>query len=99
MSLILRRILFFLAVALLLCFGVDSASVWLRARHATPTNPYETLSAPRIYAIPEKGNKTEYQIDADNPVQQVTCVHSLFPHGNYSPCWKVSRSLHNPIPM
>ena len=96
---ILKRILFAGAVLLLLAYGVDSVSVWVRARHSTPTNPYETLTAPRLFAIAEKGNKTEYQIDADNPTQTVTCVHALFPHAGYSPCWLAERTLRQPIPM
>ena len=96
---ILKRILFGAAVLLLVVYGVDTVSVQIRAHHATATNPYETLTGPRVYAIAEKGNKTEYQIDADNPTQTVTCVHALFPHGAYSPCWQVQRTLHQPIPM
>src|SRR5271168_1056658 len=98
-SLILRRSLFAVAILLLASYGVDSASVFLRARHATPADPYETLTAPRVFAIAEKGNKTEYQIDAENPTQTVTCVHALFPHAGYSPCWQAERTLHQPIPM
>jgi hypothetical protein len=99
LSLIFKRALFVVAVALVASYLVDSASVGLRRRHATATDPYETLTAPRVYAISEKGNKTEYQLDAENPVQQVTCVHALFPHGGYAPCWQVNRTLRQPIPM
>jgi len=98
-STIFKRILIGAAVALLAAYGVDFVSVRIRARHPTATDPYETLTAPRLYAISEKGNKTEYQIDADNPVQSVTCVHSLFPHDGYSACWQVQRTLRQPIPM
>ncbi|HME11621.1 MAG TPA: hypothetical protein VKF79_02075 [Candidatus Acidoferrum sp.] len=95
----MKRIVFAAAVALVAAYVVDFASVRVRMRHATATDPYETLTAPRVYAIAEKGNKTEYQIDADNPVQKVTCVHALFPHGGFSPCWQVKRTLHQTIPM
>src|SRR5271163_5272461 len=98
-STIFKRILIGAAVALLAAYGVDFVSVRIRARHPTATDPYETLTAPRLYAISEKGNKTEYQIDADNPTQTVTCVHALFPHAGYSPCWQAERTLHQPIPM
>jgi len=98
-SLILRRSLLAAVILLLAVYGVDSASVFLRARHATAADPYETMTAPRVFAIAEKGNKTEYQIDAENPTQTVTCVHALFPHAGYSPCWQVKRTLHNTIPM
>ncbi len=98
-SIILKRILFASAALLVVAYFADSVSVRLRARHATSTDPYETLTAPRVFAIAEKGNKTEYQIDADNPTQTVTCVHALFPHTGYSPCWQVKRTLHQTIPM
>jgi hypothetical protein len=98
-SIILQRILFASAALLVVAYATDSASVRIRARHATSTDPYETLTAPRVFAIAEKGNKTEYQIDADNPTQTVTCVHALFPHTGYSPCWQVKRTLHQTIPM
>jgi hypothetical protein len=52
-----------------------------------------------VLAISEKGNKTDYQIDAENPTQTITCVHALFPHDGYSTCWQVQRTLHQPIPM
>ncbi len=99
MTTILRWLLVGAAAALAASYCVDFASVRLRMRHATTTDPYETLTAPRVYAISEKGNKTEYQIDVDNPVQQITCVHALFPHGGHAPCWQVNRTLHQTIPM
>jgi hypothetical protein len=98
-SIVLKRLLLALAILLVAAYALDSASVWIRARHASSTNPYETFTAPRVFAIAEKGNKTEYQIDADNPTQTVTCVHALFPHGGYAPCWQVQRTLHQTIPM
>jgi hypothetical protein len=98
-SFLLKRVLFAVAVLLVAVYCEDFVSVHLRSRHASSTDPYETLTAPRVYAIAEKGNKTEYQIDADNPTQTVTCVHALFPHGGYAPCWQVQRTLHQPIPM
>jgi hypothetical protein len=96
---ILKRVLIGVVAALLATYIVDYSSVRLRARHASATDPYEILTAPRIFAISEKGQKTEYQIDAENPEQKVTCVHALFPHGGYPPCWQAQRTLHDAIPM
>ena len=93
------RLVVFLVVAMAVMYAGDAISLRLRARHPTSTNPYETLTAPRVLAISEKGNKTEYQIDAENPTQTVTCVHALFPHDGYSTCWQVQRTLHRPVPM
>jgi hypothetical protein len=97
-SMMVKRILIGVAAALAATYAVDFAYVWLRARHASASDPFETLTAPRVYAIAEKGQKTEYQIDAENPEQKVTCVHSLFPHDGYASCWQVRRTLHEPIP-
>jgi hypothetical protein len=96
---ILQRLVVFLVLAMAVLYSGDFISLHLRMRHTTATDPFETLTAPRVLAIPEKGNKTEYQIDAENPMQTVTCVHALFPHNGYSTCWQVQRTLHQPVPM
>ena len=96
---ILLRLAVVLVFAMALLYAGDLISLHLRMRHTTATEPFETLTAPRVLAISEKGNKTEYQIDAENPTQTVTCVHALFPHNGYSTCWQVQRTLHQPVPM
>ncbi len=96
---ILLRLALFLVIAMALLYAGDFISLHLRMRHTTATNPFETLTAPRVLAISEKGNKTEYQIDAENPTQTVTCVHALFPHNGYSTCWQAQRTLHQPVAM
>ncbi len=67
--------------------------------HPKPADPFESPKALRVLAIPEKNGKTEYEIDARNPEQTVTCVHSIFPHYGYSPCWYVKPRINQPIPM
>jgi hypothetical protein len=47
-----------------------------------------TVTIQRYDAISEKNNKTEF--DFESPIT-VTCVHSLFPHMGYQPCWYLSR--------
>ena len=96
---ILLRLAVVLVVAMAVLYAGDFISLHLRMRHTTATDPFETLTAPRVLAISEKGNKTEYQIDGENPTQTVTCVHALFPHNGYSTCWQVQRTLHQPVPM
>lgn len=85
------------SVALVYC----SDYLWFRARmiHPKPRDPLEALTAARVLAIPEKGNKTSYEIDQQNPEQTITCVHSWFPHSGYSPCWYVKPRITQPIPM
>ncbi len=88
----------FLATLLIL-FLSDYAYFRLRMIHPTPADPLETVTAPRLYAIAEKGRKVAYELDAQNPEQTLVCAHSLFPHGGYSPCWYLIPKSQKPIPM
>lgn len=47
-----------------------------------------TITVQRYDAIPEKNGKVEFQVEP--PVAQ-PCVHSIFPHQGYLPCWYLSR--------
>jgi len=38
--------------------------------------------------MPLKGNRTEY---GDAGIEKDTCVHAIFPHAGYAPCWYASR--------
>jgi hypothetical protein len=94
-----KRILVGAAAALAVLYIGDYLFVRIRMLHPKPADPFESLNALRVLAIPEKNGKTEYEVDAQNPEQTVTCVHSLFPHYGYSPCWYVKPRLKQPIPM
>ncbi|MGC2286607.1 MAG: hypothetical protein WA542_15230 [Candidatus Acidiferrum sp.] len=71
----------------------------IRISHPKPGDPFETITALRILAISEKGNKTEYTIDQLQPQQTGVCVHSIFPHAGDPPCWYLKRKFAQPIPM
>jgi hypothetical protein len=97
--LLARRILIsIIAIAAVIYIG-DYLFLRVRMLHPKPADPFESLKALRVLAIPEKDGKTEYEVDAQNPEQTVTCVHSLFPHSGYSPCWYVKPRINQPIPM
>jgi len=96
---LLRRILIAAFAALALVFCGDYLSLRVRMLHPRAADPFESLKTLRVLAIPEKNGKTEYEVDARNPEQTVTCVHSLFPHSGYSPCWYVKPRINQPIPM
>jgi hypothetical protein len=97
--LLARRILIsIIAIAAVIYVG-DYLFLRVRMLHPKPADPFESLKALRVLAIPEKDGKTEYEVDAQNPQQTVTCVHSLFPHSGYSPCWYVKPRINQPIPM
>lgn len=95
----IMRALQSLVLALLLAYIGDS--LWFRFRmiHPKQTDPLESFTGPRVLAIPEKGGKTSYEIDQQQPVQTVTCAHSWFPHAGYRPCWYVKPRVNQPIPM
>ena len=94
-----KRILIALASAAVLVYAGDFVVLRLRMMHPTPGDPFETVTALRILAIDEKGNKTEYSVDPLQPQQTAECVHALFPHNGDPPCWYLKRKLAQPIPM
>ena len=51
-------------------------------------DPTSTVQVNTLYAIPQKGSKTDYE--PGDPVIE-TCVNSIFPHMGYNPCWYVNR--------
>ena len=65
----------------------DFAWFEYRMRNAKPNDPLETMTF--YYETDIKGSKTE--VFFDQP-QTATCVHSIFPHGGYQPCWRFNRS-------
>jgi len=81
-----NRILAALVVVLALVYAGDD----LAARIPIPKsrNPFGTVQIKSYYAIPQKDRKTEFYL-AD-PVM-LTCVHSLFPHLGYNPCWYLEK--------
>ena len=96
---IAKRILIAALLAVLLLYLGDALSVRLRSIRPQPNDPFETLTAPRILAIPENNGKISYEPDIQQPMQTVTCVHSLFPHSGFPPCWQAKKQIQQPIPM
>ncbi len=60
---------------------------------------YGTVVMTRMYAIPQKNGRVEYEMDANQPEVNTPCVHSLFPHMGNSPCWYLERNRNTPIPV
>jgi hypothetical protein len=82
----LLRITAALVLLALLTYAGDYLSV--RYKISKGRDPYSTVTIQPYYAIHEKNGRTEY--DFAQPQTQV-CIHSLFPHFAYAPCWYVSR--------
>jgi len=79
--------------AVLISFGLLAivyAGDYCAVRYRIPPsrNPFGQVTVQPVYVIHEKNGKLEYQFaDPETDV----CVHSLFPHMGYSPCWYLSR--------
>ncbi len=69
-----------------LAFGLDYCV--FRIREATGHSAYGSVTVSHYYAVLQKSGKTSYIFD---PPQSETCVHALFPHEGWSPCWYLSR--------
>jgi hypothetical protein len=95
----LNRIIYAAITLLAMAYGYDYASVHLRVNAQKPGDPFDVVTYPHILAIPEKGNKIEYALDAQSPMKSDPCVHSLFPHYGYTPCWYVLRKSKSPTQM
>ena len=67
-----------------LAFGYVSDYLVLHCRR----QPLGSVTIQRYDAIAEKNNKTEFYFEA--PISEA-CVHSLFPHMGYEPCWYLAR--------
>lgn len=83
----LKRVILFLVLAAAVIYAGDFLSV--RFPVSKSRNPLGTVQVQPYYAIGLKNKKTEF--DFDVPPETVTCVHSLFPHLGFDPCWYVER--------
>lgn len=83
-----KIVLGFFAIALLL-FGITFVVDWavLRVRILGNWQPYGSVTVRHYYAVAQKNNKVQFIFD---PPQPWTCVHSLYPHVGYFPCWYLS---------
>jgi len=91
----------FASLALLFFVVYSLDFTWYHLRLVVPRlgAPTSSVHRLRLLAIPDKGNKTDYQIDAIRPEEDVPCTRTLFPHSNQQPCWYVSRHANDPISM
>lgn len=88
------------SVALLaIVYAYDALSVRHRMSAQKQGDPFDSITYPHLLAIPQKGNKVDYELDATSPMQTVPCVHSLFSHYGYTPCWYVRRNARLPTQM
>jgi hypothetical protein len=90
----MRRIALTVMALLALLYAGDYASV--RFRIPKGRDPFGVVQVRLYYVVPQKNGKSElYFLDPQNQ----TCVHSLFPHLGYNPCWYINRHAHQRIDM
>jgi len=99
MLLVLKRTFLIAAILLAVLYVYDYLSVLHRKNERKQGDPFDVVVHPRVLAIPQKGNRVEFALDAQSPMVSDPCVHSLFPHFGYTPCWYVSRNALKPVPM
>lgn len=89
------------ALLLVLAFLYGGDYLFLRLRIAYPRlgKGLDFVQMERLYAIPLKSGKLEYEFDPDQPETTVPCARSLFPHLGYEPCWYLRRQSDKPIVM
>lgn len=99
LSNIFKRTVVGIVVAFVVVFVLDYAL--LRARMMFPKlgDATGTVKMTRLYAIPQKSGRVEYELDANQPEVMTPCVHSLFPHMGNSPCWYLQQNANKPIPV
>ena len=65
----LIRILYALILLVAVAYGYDFASVRHRMSAQKPGDPFDVVTYPHLLAIPQKGNKVEYDLDAQSPME------------------------------
>jgi hypothetical protein len=70
----------------LIAYAVDYAV--FRYRVSTNRQPFGEITITSYDAVEQKSGKTQFIF---NPPQAETCVHALFPHDGYIPCWYLQR--------
>jgi len=89
------------AVVLLIAstYALDYVVLRIRMLHPAATVPFERLTRHRLLAIRVKNGTYEYELDEVNPIEILTCVHTVFPHLGDQPCWYLKPRLDKPIPI
>ena len=97
--LIVKRAVIALIVLVALVYAGDYTRVRWKMAYPKLGDAFGTVKMERLYAIPQKNGKIEYEFDALQPEVLTPCVHALFPHMGNTPCWYLQRNSQKPIPM
>jgi hypothetical protein len=89
LNVVVKRTLAIAVILLAALYLGDHLSVRLRMSGSNSSGALGSIQIRRYWEIPSKSGKFEYSFDAP---QMQTCVHSLFPHLGYTPCWYLNRN-------
>ena len=92
-----NRLIIFLLAPFALAYFLDFCWYELRVHAPNLGAPTGSVHRIRLLAIPNKGNKTTFELDQVHPEEDLPCSHSLFPQGGSRPCWYVVRHANDPI--
>lgn len=81
-----------------LVLGLVYVGDYVSVRYRIPKSrdPYGAVRIRRYYAVTKKNGKPDFYF---NPPTVQACVHSLFPHLGYLPCWYLNRNRVQRIDM
>lgn len=84
------QLIFRILAVVALLLAVVYAGDWLALRYrlGAGQDAYGSVTVRRYYALHKSRDKINFMF-ADP--QDQTCVRSLFPHADYTPCWYLSR--------
>lgn len=99
MAKIAKRTLVATVALVAIVFAGDYGALRLREVYPRLGAAYDSVQMERLYAIPLKNGRIEYELDARQPEVTVSCVRAVFPHQGFPPCWYVRRNSQKPIPM
>ncbi|MGA8305358.1 MAG: hypothetical protein WB723_06750 [Candidatus Acidiferrales bacterium] len=86
-SAILQRVILVVIGAAALVYAGD----YLWARHLMAGGSSAALGSVMVHHewdIPRKDGRVEFDVD---PAEAESCIHAMFPHFGYTPCWYAVR--------
>jgi len=96
LKIIALRVVLAIVVLSAVLYAGDYLSVRYRMTKKMASDPLDSMKIQRTYVIPHKDGRAE--IIFGEPETQM-CVHSLFPHMGYTPCWYMKRQAEKPLVM
>lgn len=84
---LLKYVAIVCGLSLALLYAGDDLWASYRMNRGGPRYPLESVTL--FYATSLKNGKVE--VYYDQPITQV-CIHAIFPHFSYTPCWYLNRS-------